>query len=203
MHSHLLKTAAVAIALSAASGAALAETQLDRDAQAILDEYGYEIDATTLSTSQTTALTAIDPNDSPTQIRAAIDGVIGTGAPDGDAVQLRAMAAAMFEDYDIEGNVDDLDVSQLAALRSVDTDELTDVQAKAQIYAITGGSDAAVDIGTERQLHALAQSILDDNGVDADAGTLSRTQLVAVLAANSMEEDSPQIRAELNSAVGN
>ena len=79
---------ALAIALAASSSTVFAQSQLENTVQNMLTEYGYEVDASTLTDSQLTALSGISDDEATTaEIRSAIEGVI---TPDFETMAVEA-----------------------------------------------------------------------------------------------------------------
>jgi len=199
---------ALAIALAASSTTVFAQDQLENTVQNILTEYGYEVDATTLTTSQLTALSGVtDEADTDAEITAAIESVLTPDVQEmaTQAPQLREQARQLFAEYDIEADADRLSVNQLAALTSVSTGEMGENQALASIHSIIGQAPdgATVGVMSEPQLAALAQVKFDEFGLDIDASTLDRGALVAVLSVDSSElQTTEEARAALVSAAG-
>jgi len=199
---------ALAIALAASSTSVFAQTQLENTVQNILTEYGYEVDASTLTNSQLTALTNVeDDAETNAEITAAIEGVL---TPEFqmrvvEAPQLREQADQLFSAFDVDADPNRLSLNQLAALTSVDTGTMDEEQARASIYSIIGEAPdaAAVGVMSEPQLAALAQVKFDEYGLDIDASTLDRGALVAVLAVNENEiQTDAEVTAALQSAAG-
>src|SRR6056297_338677 len=199
---------ALAIALAASSTTVFAQSQLENTVQNMLTEYGYEVDASTLTDSQLTALSGISDDEATTaEIRSAIEGVI---TPDFEtmaveAPQLRERADQLFAEYDGEADPNRLSLNQLSARSSVENGVMSDDQARATIYSIIGEAPdmAQIDVMTEPQLAALAQVKFNEYGVDIDASALDRNALVAVLAVDETQMDTyAETVAALESAAG-
>lgn len=198
---------ALLTAFSLAAAAAPAMTQLEAKAQNLLTQYGYDIEATSLTRSQLAALRAVDEDGSNAEIRAAIDSVVSDDdvARMVDAPQLRAQAERLFDEYGIEADASTLSLNKLGALQSVPVESSSDEQARAAIYSILGEAPDAAEIGTmtEPQLQALAQAKLDEYGFEIDASTLELSELVAVVAVDETEDRTyAEITAALESAAG-
>ena len=106
---------ALAIALAASSTSVFAQTQLENTVQNILTEYGYEVDASTLTNSQLTALTNVeDDAETNAEITAAIEGVL---TPEFqmrvvEAPQLREQADQLFSAFDVDADPNRLSLNQ-------------------------------------------------------------------------------------------
>ena len=199
---------ALAISLAASSTTVFAQSQLENTVQNMLTEYGYEVDASTLTDSQLTALSGISDDEATTaEVRSAIEGVI---TPDFEtmaveAPQLRERADQLFAEYDVEAAPNRLSLNQLSALSSVENGVMSDDEARATIHSIIGEAPdmAQIDVMTEPQLAALAQVKFNEYGVDIDASALDRNALVAVLAVDETEMDTyAETVAALESAAG-
>lgn len=199
---------ALAIALAASSTTVFAQSQLENTVQNTLTEYGYEVDASTLTNSQLTALSGISDDEATTaEVRSAIEGVI---TPDFqtmavEAPALRERADQLFAAYEVEADPNRLSLNQLAALTSVDFEPMSEAQARASIYSIIGDAPdiAEIDVMEEPQLEALAQVKFNEYGIDIDASALDRDALVAVLAVDETEMDTyAETVAALQSAAG-
>lgn len=206
MKSLTQRCSAIALAVALSAGGAYAQTQSQEQAGNVLLEYGYDVDASTLTRSQAAALGSIDPDRSQAEITATIDSILDNDVERfPDAPQLRAQADAIFTEYDIPGDSSLLSLNQLVALQSIEDDPMgSDEMTQAAIYSIIGYAPDAAQIGVmeQNQLEALAQTKLDEYDIDADATTLDRNQLTAVLAVDesSMETDN-EVVAALQSAV--